>query len=285
MTYHADPPADALTRASTIRALVSTFTAAEADTRAAFASLAAHEASLDAAFGAGMGRTIRISATDRDGASDWSPAGAERAVEGMRRAAWQTIVERLELRRMLSIARAAEMGKALESETPPPVTEENVQRFVARWAAALPQMVEEAIAEVFEWLRPREATARAAYKTNEKNARLEIGERVILTWMVERAWRGTGYRLRYGSGASNVGARLTAMENVFSALDGQGAATRGYQSDAQMAIEASQDGKWSTRYFAGTCHRNGNVHLRFLRPDLLAEFNRRAGGRVLRPAA
>ena len=221
MTYQPDPPADALTRASTIRALVSTFAAAEADTRAAFASLAAHEASLDAAFGAGQGRSIRISATDRDGASDWSPAGAERAITGMRRAAWQTIVERLELRRMLSIARCAEMGRALDTETPPPVTEENVQRFVARWAAALPQMVEEAIAEVFEWLRPREQTARADYKTNQKNARLEIGERVILTYMVEPAWRGSGYRLRYGSGASNVGARLTAMENVFSALDGR----------------------------------------------------------------
>jgi hypothetical protein len=283
--HHPDPPADALTRASTIRALVSTFTAAEEATRSCFASLAAHEASLDAAFGAGLGRTIRIDATDRGGASDWTPYGAERAIEGMRRAAWQTIVERLELRRMLSIARCAEMGKALDTETPPPVTEENVQRFVARWAAALPQMIEEAIAEVFDWLRPREQTARAAYKTNERNARLEIGERVILTYMVERAWCGEGFRLRYGSGASNVGTRLTALENVFSALDGQGAVTRAYQSDAQMAIEASPDGKWATRYFSGTCHRNGNVHLRFLRPDLLAAFNRRAGGAVLRPAA
>lgn len=285
MSFAPAPAPDALTRASTIRTLVATFVQAEDTARSCFAAIAASESALDAAFGAGLGRAIRINATDRDGASDWSPASAERAIEGMRRSAWQTIVERLELRRMLSIARCAEMGKALDTETPPPVTEENVQRFVARWAAALPAMVEEAIVEVFDWLRPREQTARAAYKTNERNARLEIGERVILTWMVERAWRGSGYRLRYGSGAANVGTRLTALENVFSALDGRGAVTRGYQSDAQMAIEASPDGKWATRYFSGTCHRNGNVHLRFLRLDLLAEFNRRAGGRTLRPAA
>ena len=57
--------------------------------------------------------------------------------------------------------------------------------------------------------------------------------------------------------------------------------TRGFM--AQMAIEASPDGKWATRYFSGTCYHNGNIHLRFLRPDLLAAFNKRAGGRALRP--
>jgi hypothetical protein len=43
--------------------------------------------------------------------------------------------------------------------------------------------IEEAVQEVFEYLRPRNSR----YKTNTE---FEIGKRVILSWAVERKWDG-----------------------------------------------------------------------------------------------
>ena len=274
---------DALTRKTTVRDLVATFQTAEATVRRCFAEIEAQQESLNAVYAMGHGfSTIHVNATDRDGHSDWGARGVESAITRMRRKAWMAIVERLELRRMLSVKRAIDMDKALAEEDPPDITDATVNAFVAQWAAQLPTMIEEAIRETFEWLRPRAESRRAGYVTNQRNAHEEIGERVVLTYAVERNWTARGFRLRYGSGMNDPETHFRALENVFMALDGAGQFSRGYKSAIELAIVAAEDGKWSTPYFSGRCFRNGNLHLKFERLDLLAEFNRRAGGRNLK---
>jgi len=69
---------------------------------------------------------------------------------------------------------------------------------------------------------------------------------------------------------------VTALDNIFHRLDGKGVPP-GYQGPLCDAINSSPDGKFRTEYFEGTCHKNGNLHLTFLRRDLLEKFNAIAG--------
>ena len=110
------------------------------------------------------------------------------------------------------------------------------------------------------------------------NTELEIGERVILGSVVRR-WYGTWQVNDYAR------QRLIALENVFNGLAGNGEICKTYYSQLQTEIERREDnnGEGETALFAFRACKNGNLHLRFKRLDLLAQFNALAGGKNLRP--
>jgi len=131
-----------------------------------------------------------------------------------------------------------------------------------------------AVQEVFEWLRPRR-TRFNRYKTNTE---LEVGRRAIIPFVVGLRYCGDGFDVGYRQEAN-----LTALENVFSGLDGQGEIRKGYYSLLSGAIkQAGIDGRGETDYFRFRACRNGNLHLEFKRLDLLQRFNEIAGGARLR---
>lgn len=74
---------------------------------------------------------------------------------------------------------------------------------------------------------------------------------------------------------------ITAIDNVFSMIDGHGPA-KTYHGALYDAIADSPDGKGETTYFRFKCYLNGNLHLEFIRPDLVARLNIAAGGNRLR---
>lgn len=261
-----------LARRSTVRELVAAFQAAEATVRASFAAIVEAEAALNAVFTMGDRYGIRVEASRHSHGSAFDDADA--AINRMARQAWETIVDRLELRRMMSIKRWEELRRQLEKGELPSITEENVNAFARGYAVALPDMIEEAVGEVFDWLRPWNTD----YKTNSK---LEIGPKVILSYMVESAWLKPGFRANY-----NKTQRMVALENAFRALDGKGNIAPNYQSELQTAIEASgAEGRGETPLFRFRAFKNGNLHIEFRRLDLLKRFNQIAGGRRLKPAA
>lgn len=186
---------------------------------------------------------------------------------------------------MLSVARYDAMCSELDNDkvTLPPITDESVRSFVDRFAAEMPVMIGEAVREVFDWLRPRSTAKVSRLKTNQKNARLELGPKVVigscLNWSSPNGKPGYGIRHSYRQ-------NFVAMENVFRNLDGAGSFTRNWQSDVEMAIEASGiEGRGETPYFRFACFGNMNLHLWFLRPDLVAKINQIAGGKNLRDGA
>lgn len=176
---------------------------------------------------------------------------------------------------MMSVARWAELQKQIEHHELPDITEENVAALVEGFRSQLPEMLTEAVAEVFEWLRPH-ATR---YK---RNSELEVPRRIALTGIVE-IWsfgRGSPFHVRHYREPL-----LTALENVFSALDGKPAITKTHYSAISTAIRAEDfKGHGKTDYFEFRVYKNGAMHLTFLREDLLARFNQIAGGRRLRPS-
>lgn len=194
---------------------------------------------------------------------------------------WRALVERLEIRRLMSSKRWDELSRCLDRKDSdrkgmPEITERSVTELVESFHSNLHAMLEEAVEEVFNFLRPR----RSEYKTNSE---YEVPRKVVLSHIVEKwdhrlcsSWRVNYHREQ----------DLTALENVFTALDGKGQITKTYWSAISTAIRTDGfTGIGETPYFKFKCFRNGNMHLEFRRIDLLDKFNRLAGGRRLRAAA
>jgi len=258
-----------LAKRATIAGLVATYRRAVADIESAFASIHAAETSLNDAFSLGNHRTIRIRDRQHGGVSFDNPSST---IEALKRDVWASIVDRLEIRSMLSVKRAKELDNQLERGELPPVTEASVYAFARGYADNLTEIHGEAVREVFDFLRP----VRSRHKTNSE---YEIGPKAILERMVSSDW-STHYRVNYYRAA-----QLTALENVFTALDGKGFAHKGYRSDVYNAVESTPldgTGKGATAYFAFRCFKNGNLHVEFRRPDLVARLNQIAGGMRLR---
>lgn len=261
----------ALAARLTISEIVRVYRNAEAQIRGAFAQLADVEETLTRTFATSDTRSISIQGS-RGSLSFGDP---ERELVRVRHEIWSALVDRLEIRRMMSVARWTELQRQIERHELPDISEENVAALVEGFRAHLPEMLTEAVAEVFEWLRPH-ATR---YK---RNSQLEVPRRIALTGIVEN-WsfgHGSPFRVRH-----HREPQLTALEQVFSALDGRGQITKTHYSAISNAIKAPEfRGHAKTEYFEFRVYKNGALHLTFLREDLLARFNQIAGGARLRPA-
>lgn len=212
-----------------------------------------------------------------DGQKSVSYANPDETITRLKQAIWCVLIDRMEVRKVLSVARANELDRALESgkmvdgSPLPEITEQNIIAMMQSFAQNVETFLEQAVKEVFEFLRPR----RSAYKTNTE---FEVGERVILGWCIERRYGGRGYRVNY-----NRDAEIRALDNVFHLLDGKGT-VKSHYGELYDGIEGSQDGKGETTYFRFKCFQNRNLHLQFKRMDLVARLNAVAGGMNLRKA-
>jgi hypothetical protein len=104
-----------------------------------------------------------------------------------------------------------------------------------------------------------------------------VGEKAVLGWMVEmkheKCWgKAGGYRVAY---RAEDAART--IETAFRILDGKGPLK---QNCAEFAgvLNSSPNGEGQTEYFRFRSFKNGNLHMWFMRPDLVSEMNAIAGG-------
>jgi len=196
----------------------------------------------------------------------------------MKRAAWRALTEKLGIRKVMSSKRQAELDDALcgqhrsrygESapDTLPEIDEETIYQVLSGMVQSADEFMEEAVQEEFEFWRP--AKQHAPYK---RNSEFKLQPKIIRPWMVDPEYGLVGkFRVKYAQVK-----HVTALDNIFHRLDGKGVLP-GYQGPLCDAINSSPDGKFKTDYFSGTCHKNGNLHLTFLRQDLLDKFNGVAG--------
>ncbi len=271
------------------RDLARIFAAQEARIRAAFAVVVDAEDTLNAAFTMSAGPCAKMQVDVSGGLFRSDFRNADDCILRLQREAWACVVDRLEIRQAMSMRAAEELADRLAKGPLPILCEETIYSFALQYMD-VEAMYEEKIAEVFNWLRPGRHDPTHGLKTNERNARYELGTKVIRSRVVTWGWRGDGaygWRVDYQDKP-----RLTALEAVFRAIDGHGFGTQHAESDLQMAIEAApREGAGETHYFRFKVFKNGNMHLEFkVRPfgdsgrTLLDELNRRAGGKNLRPA-
>lgn len=259
-----------LARRATVTELVHVYQQACDEIRAAFLVVDAATKRMDNAFG--LERSFHI----RDNCHHYvSFNNPDRTIEALRRDTWKALVNKLEIRAMLSIKRTNELDALLERGDLPEITERSVHAFAAEFVNSLDTILREAVEEVFEFLRPHSSE----FKTNTE---FEIGRKCILEYMVESDWLKC-YHVNHRRQA-----QLTALENVFTALDGKGQIHKGWKSNLQAAIEQvelASNGKGETEYFAFRCFKKRTLHLTFKRPDLVARLNQIAGGKRLRAEA
>lgn len=279
---HCDEHQTGLAVRTTVKQLVAGFVAATVEIRECYARLHKVEGRLTDLFivGGESYKRMRIEGRHHHDSIDWTdPDGS---IEKLKRQAWGVIAERLEVRRALSIRAAKALDEKLERGDLPDLTEENIWAWFKPFAASIEDTFREAIIEVFDWLRPREhyGDCVAKLKTNQKNAKLEIGRKIIVSGVAHRGYGRS--RFRVGDWASP---RLRALENVFSMLDGQGGIGKTYYSEIENQVQANENrtGIFDTRYFKGRLFGNTNMHMEFKRLDLLARFNMAAGGANLKP--
>lgn len=252
-------------------ALVASWVQASRDIRAGFALIDEATERLNLAYTEGGNRAVGIQ-THAEYVR-WSEP--EYHLTGMRRELWRVLVERLEIRRFMSVKAWEELTKEIAKGECPDITEEAVSAMVAQFSDRASAMLEDAVCEVFNVLRPPNSRY-------TRNSEYEVPRRVALTWILD-SWHAKSFgasplRPRYESEQT-----LTALENVFTSLDGKGSVTKGHVSALSEAIRRTMRGELgATEYFEFRGYANGALHLTFLRADLLARFNQIAGGKRLR---
>lgn len=182
------------------------------------------------------------------------------------RTAWRAAIDRLGIRKVLSVKRTEELNDRLDSHSKfiwPAFTTANVMNEFIELSKAANSLLAESVKEVYEYLRPG-ATQFNKHKTNNKYARFALGKKVILTNVF-------AYR-RYLTEYSEP--NIVAMDRVFYALDGK-SITDSYVSPLVDKMNTSKDGE--TEYFKYKIYQNGNMHLEFKRMDLVDKLNRIAG--------
>lgn len=265
----------ALVPRATVRELIACFEEAKANVRTSFSMLQSAQKELDARFRLGGHVGVSIYLENR-GHRDASWLDLEYTLKEMEKQAWRSIVDRLDIWRVMSETRAKELRKHIEDGTLPALAEETALQLAAAYVGNVDKLVDELTKEVFDWLRPRVDDYGRTYSGGKyvTNKREVIGPKVIREYFVSPGFSRGKFHVRYGKCQQ----RLHTLENLFRALDGKGSTGKGYHSDLENAINASEDGMGETEYFKFRACKNGNLHIEFLRSDLLAELNRRAGG-------
>lgn len=186
--------------------------------------------------------------------------------------AWKAIVNRLGIRKLMSIKEVEKLDKKLnEPEGMPEIDVATIFSTFQMLADQSQDYIIAAMKEVYEILHPGKSAWRKL-KTNERNARNILGKKIILPWFVEDSYsRETPYRVIYHDEE-----KLNAIDKAFHTLDGKGIPD-GYKSELVDAINTSPDGFGETEYFKFRACSNRNLHLEFRRMDLVARMNQICG--------
>ena len=203
-------------------------------------------------------------------------------VKTLKKDAWHNIVTKTNVKSFTTHKRNEAMMKDLEDpDKLPAVTVDNIKKFVDNLHGSAPELILEFIKETFEWLKP--GCWNDGLKTNAKN-KYELHDKAIKHSMIESNYSG-GYRVRYGYYGHGGDVSLHAMHNAFSLADGKGVST--YPGDSVTLInDVGRDGsvtKAENEYFEFKWFKNGNLHIKFKRMDLVAKINQIAGGGMLKP--
>ena len=158
------------------------------------------------------------------------------------------------------------------------ITGPNLIAMLEGTLAKMGQYIEDAVREVYDYLRPSPECWRfKEYNTNQKS-QFELSDRVILSGAID-TYRGNHFSVNHYRHDM-----IRAIDNVFHTLDGKGL-VKTYDGELCNAIEKClrTEGGGLTTYFEFKCFKNGNLHLKFRRPDLVARLNQIAGGMTLKP--
>lgn len=189
----------------------------------------------------------------------------DEVLEELKKRSWQSIIDIMQVQKIASDKRWGEIQDRLEKGELPDITLEEIQRLYEQYVTNANDMFLESLKEVADYLRPGRLS-RSHYKTN---ADYEIGDKVILTNHISQGYNKVDYYYRKS---------LINLDRVFHILDGKldRHLNNTYQSELVDAINDNwQEGE--TEYFEYKGYKNGNLHLKIKRADLVEEMVRMIG--------
>lgn len=205
---------------------------------------------------------------------DCSEKAADDILAKMKLTAWAAVINKLNIRRLMSSQRIEELDAALEigrhrysdaaKQEWPELTAENIRSVAQGYAMSATDFLEEAVREEYDFWRPRRESHDGHYKTNSD---WHLPRKVIRGCMVERGYGSGLYHCSYRNQA-----HVTALDSIMHMLAGLGPVTS-HKGPLASAIEMSPTGTGETEFFRFKCFKNGNLHLEFRRQDLLDLFN------------
>ena len=191
-------------------------------------------------------------------------------------AAWRYAYNKMNIKRFLSVRRMKQFDDGFYNEKEiPEFSAKNVYDMLGSAVKASKDYLEEAILEVYEYLRPAAKQWNSVHKTNMKNGKYALGNKVIITGVITSAYgRDLVVNNYYGRDK-----QLIAVDRVFHALDGKSFDNdKIYVSELVDAINTQGNGE--TEYFKFKAYKNGNLHLEFKRMDLVQKLNQIAGNQI-----
>lgn len=207
------------------------------------------------------------------------------------RCAWRSFIDDLHLREVLSIEARTRLDNQLYenrrgygNDSPlPPFTEANVYGFFEQTCANIPNLIKEALQEVFKWLTP--SPKWTGCKTSDE---FKINKKVVVCRVA---------RNRYDHGMDvdyDRRAHVNALGNALSMLDGKGVRKTKTEKEEDRKLAGSYASAWEydwaedrtyeDAYLTAKPFQNGNVHITFKRGDLVAQINQAGADMILQQA-
>lgn len=179
----------------------------------------------------------------------------EDAIKQVDRQFWRTAFEQTGFMQLLD---SQSRNKFEESNkiNPPVFNMDNVRTTFLDLSQKADQMFSDGIVNVFRRLSGN-------YMTNDL---FKVGEKIVMTGMIEARW-SSGKYLRFGSGEDEI----NDIDRVFKTLDGKCHQPRELSCEMNMAFAENAD--YSGEYFSARAFKNGNLHLKIKRADLLERVN------------
>lgn len=276
----ADKPNHALTRRLNAKELVEEYQAACADIRAGFALVVRAQERLDSAFPPTPMRVREVSIRHpSDRCPRWDDPSE--VIDYVTNQAWWMVAERLDVFSALSPVKALDMRRMLDKGEMGELTVEHIASMAKSVRGQLSTLIEQCVVEAYDFLRPRDDSGGQGNARFKSNSPYRVGGRVVLAGVVDVSFGFWSLHYRYEP-------ELKALERVFMMLDGAGTTTPETGSpfvNGIKSLKGNRGGTFSTDYFRVKAWKNGNVHIYFLRKDLLALFNKAAGDHLLPPGA
>lgn len=251
----------------TITTIVVNVDQARADIAQAFTLLQGAKARLVAVLGDGQSSHFGH-LWDRD-ISDYDLEAVAKKVDIFQQTnAWRYVIEQTGLRHYLTETRQRELYAQLNEGGLPPLTVANVLSTLQGLTREGPQLLQEFVQEVFDWLRPaRDRSYIGGLKTNSP---WKVGRKAIISHAVDQHWNGCFHLNHHRE--SNI----RALGNALSLLDGQG--VQRYPDDLVTQLGSSLKTVHAgatifTPYVTCKPYTNGNMHLQFRRQDLIDKLN------------
>lgn len=171
--------------------------------------------------------------------------------------AWESLLNHSGLRNLMDATAYRQFREQLDKD-PPEFSGENITSTFMGLAADAPQILERSVVTVFEKLRTR--------RTHKTNGAFGIGPKIILTSAVSTyGWNSYGYTREM----------VRDMDRMFHVLDGKKPPDSGDLADAISDTIRKKEKLLNTEYFECKLFMgNGNLHMKFKRPDLVTKVNR-----------